>query len=196
LKKLGICINSLNPVYRVEDLVEKLIFDFPLIDIFLRPHPGDPDLETWEEMSSKWSLRYSNPLKEEAFRFLTQVDAIIVGDSSIALEAALLNVYPIYFDFGGLYLDYFGYIENGLIDKHTNNYEDVRKWVNELHRRKPDVRERTKQYCATVGTVFDGRSSELAAKLITDLCFENTFSQDQWTKIDNTKNLKAYRFQV
>jgi hypothetical protein len=196
LRKLGICINSLNPIYKVEDLIEKLISDFPVIDIILRPHPGDPDIKKWQEISSKCSLTYSNPLKEEAFAFLTMVDAIIVGDSSIALEAALLNVYPIYYDFAGLNLDHFAYIKNGLIDKHTNNYEDIRKWINELYESKPDIRQRTKRYCNTVGTIFDGRSCELAAELITDLCFEDKFNREQWRKIDKTKNLKAYRFHV
>jgi hypothetical protein len=196
LRKLGICINSLNPIYKVEDLIKKLISDFPVIDIILRPHPGDPDLKKWEEISSKCSLSYSNPLKEEAFAFLAKVDAIIVGDSSIALEAALLNVYPIYYDFAGLYLDYFGYIQNGLIDKHTNNYEDIRKWINELYQRKPDIRQRTKRYCSTVGTIFDGRSCELAAELITDLCVKEKLNSDFWVKIENLNNLEAYTFHV
>jgi len=196
LRRLGICINSLDPYCKVENVIKELICDFPTIDVILRPHPGDPDLKKWQEISSKYSLTYNNPLKEEAFAFLTKVDAIIVGDSSIALEAALLNVYPIYYDFPGLYLDYFAYIKNGLIDKHTNNYEDIRKWINELYQCKPDIRQRTKRYCNAVGTIFDGKSSELAAKMVTELCFEDRFSLDHWQKIRGLKNLEAYELQL
>lgn len=196
LRQLGICINSMDPLYRVEILIKQLVSDFPEIDIILRPHPGDPQLNTWEEISSKYSITYSNPLKEESFAFLTKVDVIIVGVSSIAIEAALLNVYPIYYDFPGLYLDYFAYIKNGLIDKHTDNYEDIRKWVSELYQFKPDVRQRTKRYCNTVGTIFDGKSSELAAKIITELCFGDEFSFAHWQKISGLTNLKAYELQL
>ena len=196
LRQLGICVNSVDTYYKVENVIKKLKCDFPTLNLILRPHPGDPDLKKWQETSSKYSLTYSNPLKEEAFAFLTKVDAIIVGDSSIALEAALLNVYPIYYDFPGLYLDYYTYIKNGLIDKHTNNYEDIRKWINELYQYKPDIRQRTKRYCDTVATIFDGKSSELAAKIITELCFEDKFSFDHWHKIKGLRNLEAYELQL
>jgi hypothetical protein len=193
LRHLGICTNSLDSLNSVEEVLKHLRSDFPELSISLRPHPGDTNRQ-WTNLCSKYSLKYCDPLHESSFDFLSKVDAIIVGDSSIALEAALLNVYPIYYDFPGIQLDHYDFIKNGLINKHTNQYGDIKGWVDGLVKQKPDIRIKTKRYCHTVDTIYDGQSSELAANLITKLTFENNFNDQQWSRIENVNTLEVYEY--
>jgi hypothetical protein len=192
LKRLGVCTNAFDPFERVEAIIRNLRYDFPALDIVLRPHPGDAK-EKWIDMSSKYSLTYSDSLKEESFNFLSTIDAVLVGDSSIALEAALLNVYPIYYDFPDLQMDHYGFIRDGLIDTNTNNYDDIRDWINEFTEKIPEIRKRAKRYCTTIDTIFDGNSGQLAAGLITDLSSKEAFNKDWWVKVNKTINLEAYQ---
>jgi hypothetical protein len=193
LRHLGICTNSLDSLNRVEAILKNLRSDFPELSISLRPHPGDTHRQ-WKNLCTKYTLKYCDPLYESSFAFLSKVDAIVVGDSSIAMEAALLNVFPIYYDFPEMQLDHYDFIKNGLINKYTNQYDDIKGWVDCLVKQKPDIRNKTKRYCHTVDTAYDGKSSELAAKLITILTFDNNLNDKRWSRIENAKTLEVYEY--
>ena len=122
--------------------------------------------------------------------FLNQVDVAIAGDSGILLEAALVNVYPIYFDFRKVHLDHYGFEKNGLVERFT----DVNKLLNKLDNlvlEKMNIRSKAKQYCESVNTVYDGRSSELASKLINETSEYGRINQKHFKRISNI-NLNAY----
>jgi hypothetical protein len=191
LRRLGICSNSLDEFSRVDALLKHVRSHFSDLSIVFRPHPGDVCQE-WYDMCSRYFLRYSDPKEEASLDFLSTVDVIIVGDSSIALEAALLNVYPVYFDYNTTSRDYYKFIKNGLIERHTSNYDDVVKWISEFKMKKPDIRMKTRRYCATVNTIYDGKSAEIAAALINDLCKYNEVSLGKWDNIKEIKALNAY----
>lgn len=190
LECLGVCPNNLDSLDRVEEVVKELRRDFPDLIIRLRPHPGDTR-RGWKNLCSKYSIEYCDPTSEVSLAFLSKVDAIIVGNSSVALDAALLNVYPLYFDFPDMRLDHYNFVRDGLIDRHTNRYADIKAWIGDLAGKKPEIRHRTKRYCDTVDTAYDGQSSRLAADLIVEICREGNSIDDRWVKVKDT-DLEAY----
>ena len=103
-----------------------------------------------------------------SFDFLKKVDAIIAGASNILLEAALMNVFPLYYDFAQTHLDWYGFQRSGLVEC-LSEPEEVCRSIKEICQSKPSVRTKAKLYCATIGTCYDGRSGELAGAMIQKL---------------------------
>ena len=123
------------------------------------------------------NIIFSDPTKENAFQLLKKVDCIISGNSSILLEAALLNVIPFYFTsdqktrFNDSHIidDKYGYIEGGVAYR-IRNLNDLVQQIKFFDKRKPDLTNKTKYYCSTVGTKWHGKSSIVAANYIRKLC--------------------------
>jgi hypothetical protein len=131
-------------------------------------------------------MEYSNPLEESAFVFLGKIDAVIAGESNIHLEAALLDVYPIYYDFTGKALDWYGFMKNGVIEYHAD-WETLCRKISCLVQEKPIVRRRCKFYCHTVGTAYEWQSSQLAMELIERIAAGSKVEGPPWRPMPGTK---------
>ena len=125
---------------------------------------------------------------------LQGVDAVVAGDSNVLLEAALLGVFAIYYDFSQTRKDYYGFVEQGLTP-YTSSPEDLAALVQNLRRDKPSVRDGTQYYCATVNTAFDGRSAEVAAALIRQILDER-IAWEQWQRVPAATNLNAFELKT
>lgn len=115
LHRLGIPYNLTDNLPRIAQTVAAIQAALPEVEITLRKHPRD--LRPYPEELGK-SVRWSDAQQEPALRFLQHQDVIISGESSIHLEAALMNVSSIYYSFqSGEYpvTDHYGFIANGLI---------------------------------------------------------------------------------
>jgi len=191
LRTLGICTNHFDPIEKVDVICKQISERLPDINVMLRPHPGDVGRkEAWEKLAEKYSISFSNPKEELSFEFLKRCDAVIVGDSNILLEAALLNVYPLYYDFNSMKWDWYGFLANGLTEYHANP-DEISKKIQELIQRKPDVRQRCRTYCCTVEGRYDGHSSDLAALIIKALADGKTDFMHEWQRIPDVF-LEAY----
>jgi hypothetical protein len=102
------------------------------------------------------------------FQFLSSIDVLIAGDSNIHLEAALMDVLPIYHDFSGTAEDWYGFLRNGLVE-YAKDADRVCQIIERERKAKSPVRKRAKRYCVTVGTAYQGRSAELAASVVSSL---------------------------
>jgi len=194
VKSVGICTNALVSVSCVKTLLELLTQHCTECAFTLRPHPRDANREggIWQKLAAQYNVRYSDGRTEFAFDFLKEVDAIIAGDSSILLEAALLNVVPLYYDFSGeKQLDHYGYVQNGLAEYHGQPSDLVRS-LNQMVQSKPYVRRQAKLYCATVDTSFDGHSAELGADLIRKIAYDQGVDLTIWQRIADV-GLTAYK---
>jgi hypothetical protein len=145
----------------------------------LRPHPADPRQTEWQAIAHRYGWSLSIAKEELAFAFLARTDAIIAGDSNILLEAALLNVYPIYYDFPQKKLDWYGFYKDGLVSYH-NKPSTLVEELNDLIVAKPDIRHKVARYCATVNTQYDGHSHELAQKLLITLANQQEPNEEMW----------------
>ncbi|MDT3682898.1 MAG: hypothetical protein ROY82_10555 [Truepera sp.] len=163
LTALGVCIGRAEDSSSVLNLIAAMRATLPQMPITLRPHPGDK--RDWSATLNEFNVSVSDSAKELSFEFLSGVDAIVVGDSNIALEALLLNVTPLYFDFSGRRTDNYSFIKNGTVPYYST-HDDLLAALQMLIASRPPVRHKAAPYCATLGTRFDGDSARLVATAI------------------------------
>ena len=131
---------------------------------------------------------------EPSFDFLKQCDAIIAGDSNILLEAALMNVLPMYYDFSLSKLDFYGFVHNKLATYYSMP-DELCSALKAIIDNKPSVRLKAKYYCSTIGTHYDGHSSDLASAIIQEFVYGNNINMKLWNRT-STVNLEAYELDV
>ncbi|WP_276496164.1 hypothetical protein [Pontibacter litorisediminis] len=168
IKTIGLGCNLMDDLSEVSKLVVAISEALPDLHIVLRPHPRDTrNFEKFRSIGPKISL--SDSRTTPTFEYLRQIDVQVSGNSGIHLEAVLLNVWSIFYDFNPSHKleDYYGFIQRGLIDAAVTPTNLV-QLLEAQRQAKPDVFEKAKYYNATVGTPYDGRSSTLALKLMTD----------------------------
>jgi len=190
VEAVGICTGHWLALEDVEKVCQVLTREFPQVRFVLRPHPGDSRFEDWRALAEQGGLAFSDSVHERAFAFLRGVDAVIASDSNILLEAALLNVYPIYYDFASTRLDLYGFLRHGLVDYFADP-QALSTALAALLVAKPDIRFKAKYYCATVGTRYDGRSRALAASLIEASGSHSGINLEGWQRVADVA-LDAY----
>lgn len=166
VQAVGICTNLLDNESMINQLVTNLSYKLKNILIVLRPHPGDSRDYLYNNLGRLPNVSISNSKTVNSFDFLKKIDINIASESSIHLEAALLNVYPIYFRLNKVQLDYYGFIENGLITDIPDNIDRLNSLINKLIMHRPNIRYRSKYYIDTIDTPYDGKSNELALSII------------------------------
>jgi len=160
---VGLAFNQIDAVEDVFSFVSQLKKENTSLEIILRPHPGDD-----RNMDLLEKFTFSNSKVESVFSFLSKIDCLIAGESSIHLEAVLLNVYPLHFSFDkSLFFDCYAFIENKLIE-HFSNVKELNVKLKELQELKPNVQYRAIPYNAAIGSDFYGRSAQKIAKIIND----------------------------
>jgi hypothetical protein len=187
---IGICTNLLDPVVRVDQLCQQIRREFPNLRVSLRPHPADRRREEWIDLAKKYQFEFSDSKVEHPFDFMKRVDVIIAGDSNIHLEAALMNVFPLYYDFEQIHRDHYGFQHNGMVE-FVAEPQLVCDRLKELLQLKPSIRMKARSYCATVGTPYDGRSSELASAIANDVVSNGQVNMSRWQRIAGVE-LEAY----
>ncbi|CAM3759135.1 hypothetical protein POKO110462_18495 [Pontibacter korlensis] len=169
IKTIGIGCNLMDSLSEVEKLIKALTHNLPKLQLLLRPHPRDQrNFSSLKAISPQVSISDSRIVA--TFDYLRQIDVQLSGNSGIHLEAVLLNVWSIFYDFNPKQklTDYYGFIQHGLIDTAKSPEELIQMLQTHMHN-KPDVVERAKYYNATVGTAYDGKSAELALKFLRQL---------------------------
>lgn len=163
---VGIAGNLLDDYAALKTTMLHLIQHFPDLQFTFRPHPGDNRDFSFVQQAGE-NAAYSSPKTESAFEFLKRQDVIIAADSSIHLEAALLNIPGIYYRFGEskFVSDYYGYVKQGLITA-AETPETLDKELTKYQIRRPEVYKRAAYYNATIGTEFEGKSDELVLAAI------------------------------
>jgi predicted glycosyltransferase len=159
----------------IEEITDMAAFirqNFSGLEVSLRPHPGMESKAKYQNIIDSYNIGFSDSKKYDAFSFLKNVDAVISGNSSILLEAALQNVFPIYyyspktvFYFTHDRYDKYDYVKNK-IAVHVDNLETLGDLLTDLIRKKPNIRQYAKYYCDTIGTANEGKSAALAANII------------------------------
>ncbi|WP_242918144.1 hypothetical protein [Pontibacter liquoris] len=166
IRTIGIGGNLMDLMPETEQLVRTLAEGFPQVSLILRPHPRDKRDFTFL-LTLFPNISLSSAAQEHTFDYLRKLDVQISGNSGIHLEAVLLNVWSIFYNFNPheKLHDYYGFVQHGLID--TVQDPDSLALLLEQHlSQKPEVYLRAQYYNATVGTAYDGRSGELALRFI------------------------------
>ena len=171
---IGLCSTLSMDKEEMIDFIKLLQNKFPHENIYFRPHPTEIRIKKYYNFIKSSQINISNSLSEDSFQFLKKVDVVISGNSSILLEAALLNIYPIYWNsilseskYNDKPDDKYGFVEGGIAHS-VDSKEDIVGLLNDLHIEKPNIRNKTKLYCDTVGTKWDGKSTDLAVQIISN----------------------------
>ena len=188
---VGVCLNRHDPVDRVREACQAVSGSLPGVLLRMRPHPGDTRRAQWSALARELGAELSPSSREGPFDFLRTVDVVVAGESSILLEAAMINVVPVYYDFPKEGKDWYGFAANGLTTK-LDRAEDLAEHLAELRGAKPDVRRRARRYCTTLGTPFEGRSSRLAADLIRRVVEGGEPDRDRWASLHTGADVRAY----
>ncbi|MEO0732480.1 MAG: hypothetical protein AAFZ52_06570 [Bacteroidota bacterium] len=147
LQSLSIPYNLTDDLDQIKETVTYLRTALPGVTITLRKHPRD------DRPFSITGVRWSDSRQEPALEFLRTQDAIIAGESSIHLEAALMNVSSVYFQFqpkGVVITDHYGFIANGLVpvvEDRNQLMELLRNWTE----RRPNRVDQLAYYSADPG---------------------------------------------
>jgi hypothetical protein len=166
IKKIGLPYNLNDDLRTVDELIRSLHAALPECAITIRKHPKD---KTSFSFRSKFPfLIESNPQEENAFDFLRGQDCVIAGNSSIHLEAVLLNIVSIYFNMAkGTFIDdYYGYVKNGLVPA-AGGVFDVIQLIRSASAE--DIHKKASYFNATVGTEWEGKSEALVTRHIDHL---------------------------
>ncbi len=169
VEKAAICGGLLDDYELLKETVLVVVKHFPEIQFTFRPHPNDKrDFNFVTALGP--NARISNPKTENAFEYLKQQDLVIAADSSIHLEAALLNIPGLYFRFSksDALFDYYGYVKNGLI-QYAETAEELLKLITAYKQNRPEVFTKAAYYNATVGTEYEGHSDVLVLEAIRQL---------------------------
>lgn len=156
VKNIGLCANWLDDQQVWEDLIVNLTMTFPDIRFTFRAHPRDSRV-----FNLPGNVSISSSKQTPIFEFLRKQDMLIAGDTSTHLEAVLLNIVPIYFQFNTIQKDYYGYLKNGLVEECADQ-EALKSKIRAYQQQKPDVFEKAQYYNAVAGTPAEGKSGELA----------------------------------
>ena len=167
IRHVGVACNIHDPILALTEALAFLMQELPELTFTLRPHPSDTrDFKLLRQRLP--ALRWSDAQKENVFCFLQQHDALIAADTSTHLEATMLNLVSIYYQFGpnSLLNDYYGYVAHGLADS-AQNLSGLADLLRGYRVYKSTIHfHRATFYNATIGTPHEGYSQDLAIAIL------------------------------
>jgi hypothetical protein len=190
-KKIGIAVNPLTNIEKIDKLIEALT---KRRNIIVRFHPGQSkgDIEYLKrKYSNNTNVQIQLAQDESIYDFLSKVDIIISGNSSIILDAALSGVIPFYLSDNHGY-DYYGFINNGIAisDREIDILDLLSLDKDNLNNIIQKIEKNTKYYSETVGSKHKGRECELYSCILEN---SKVAEKKYFKKMNCAKKLKIYR---
>lgn len=127
----------------------------PLMDVAVQQRFGERG----------WQI---SPKEEKAPDFVLRCGAIVSGDSNILLEAIILKRKSIYFASTGKTIDYYGFVKQQICQKACLTIDEAITQLNENFDM-PFHRRMAKRYHDTLGTEYEGRSTELVLEKLREM---------------------------
>ena len=161
LYDVGIALNALDNLNKVKELCLYISIHFSK-KIIVRPHPS-----IWKSFDSYFfkeeGIAISNSTNESSFAFLSKIKVMIANESSIHLDAALMGIPSILFNFNSsVIIDWYSFIKNGLITVANSNEEIVEKLSIGIQLPENIIR----LYNAAFHTPYEGKVGKLIAQFI------------------------------
>lgn len=166
VQTIGMAFNTLDSTDIILNLVKEIVAAYPSIKIVIRKHQKDKRDFSSPFSSYSKNVSFSDALNEDPFDFILKCDLLLAGNSSIHLDARLLNVQSLFYDFDRVskVLDLYGFIERGFVREITS----VEGMIKELS--VPGVTENiymdAKYYNEAVGEPWEGKASDRAKEEI------------------------------
>lgn len=164
---IGIALNSLDDIDVAISFINRLV-DLQY-NIVIRWHPGqsESDIKEIKKAFEEYKVvNFSDPKDEPVSQFLSRINWLIAGNSSIHLEAALANVKCMYYELVVPDVpDYYGYVKNGLAIK-VSSVEEIDNSIRSGIDFSDELQETVRYYSATYQTEWEGREGELVAEIL------------------------------
>ncbi len=163
VSRVGVCCNKMDEATDVEKLLIYLQKQLPNITLTFRPHPADTRVFQLPE-----GVLHSTS-EEPVFEFLQKQDLIMAGNTSIHLEAVLLNVEAVYYEYAPYdkdLSDMYLYHQNELVERANTKEELVSLIKEKANQKELDIYKRAIYYNALVGKKEEGNSAALAVRYI------------------------------
>lgn len=184
---IGLCLNMGDSIEAIRHTAHALSSNTNQT-ITIRPHPRESRISQLRLISKEVGARWSDPNNNSVTEFLENHDAVIAGDSSILLEAALCNRNAITYRRLGAFDDYTGAVKNNVI----RSAKDHRELINMLTQPFQASASDLKKYSALHGSSHQGRSSELIASAIREIAECGHVNDEYWRKTA-TENIFHFR---
>jgi len=149
VKCIGVGFNTIDDINVVHALVKFLKNnDFT---VTVRPHPR----ESRKEFLS-WDVDYFSTIDESPFEFLNKIDLLIAADTSLHLEATLMNIPSLYYNLNNnMQVDYYKYVENKVVD-YADEFEEILNQIDHLNNQdNSNIFNRAQYYCQNTSDKFN-----------------------------------------
>lgn len=181
---IGVAFNVLDDIHKVLDTC-KYLRNNGFNNVVARPHPNQECIQDLMSLLEKENIQISRPSQENPFIFLSRIGFLVAGDSSIHLEAAMMNTPSVLYNWtDGEIMDNYKYHERGVMPyaKTTTELCDA------LKQRYIPSASLIQYYVASFGTSYHGKTSELIAGFINSL-IEN--KQDEYLQFHFDTSLEG-----
>jgi hypothetical protein len=162
---IGVAFNTIDSIKQVSEICRYL--NDNKYRVILRPHPRETRMGQLD-----WNFIHKISAKENSYDFLLQCDALIASDSSIHLEAVLINIPSIYYNLNEHYsYDYYSYVKNNVI-REAKSKEEISAIIDVYKNSNNEkIYKQAKYYCFSIEN--DCKSEQIAINHINRLMKSN-----------------------
>jgi hypothetical protein len=168
-RRLAVCPALRDDAASVLELLSQAITVLPAGAVTIRPHPKEPAKQRYVQAALALGCVYSDAQKEPAGNVLQTVDIVVCGDSHLIAEARVARRWVVFFAPRGATGDQYGYIADGLPHAICRNGDDLLAFLSNAATKSRPPADGLDVYMATLGTLWEGRSTELIATTLLDL---------------------------
>lgn len=181
-KCIGIALNLMDDCQKVLSLCVYLKKTL-VWTVIVRPHPlMGKDFPS--QYFTQSGIEISDSTMESSFAFLSRIRYLVANESSIHLDAALMDVPSVLFNFSNTGIkDWYSYIKNGFLTV-CNSYEEVLKSLNENTKLPID---KIRYYNSSYQTNYEGKIGNVIAKFILKELSEDGCGEEYMNTIASLK---------
>ena len=169
-KFIGVAINGIDHASAAVHLVNTLT-DLGF-QVSFRWHPAqsrDDVLFFRRRLTQNSGVRLSDPESESVGDYLGDLRCLVAGNSSILLEAAIVEVVPIFYEIEPTQLtDYYKFVENGIAIS-ANSLSRLIEALKQFESLSAPDEKSVQYYSATFATEWQGCEGELVARILMEL---------------------------
>lgn len=189
---LGVALTLKDDTECWQQVVSKLMEQFPPEKIIVRPHPA-MDREMIYGYCHKKGINYSDPIKENSFSFLSKLENLIANETSIHLDAVIMHVPTILCSClsNRPFTDHYGFVKSNVVER-VNRLDELIPSLLEGRKKNPSD-EYVRRFNASYNTIIEGHVSEIIAKFVNSVLQDTDFSDKRLVCKDNiyTINLNS-----
>ena len=165
--KVGIALNALDSIEGAKRLIRFLGNNNFRVRLRWHPALSPKDKDFLQNSLNSYNVEFSDPKFESLGEFFSKIFCLVAGNSSIHLEAALVQVFPVYYEIGKQHTsDYYGYVKNGL-SSHANEESSLLNTLKLVQYGNLTINKKAVQYySSSFGTKLEGNEGELVARIL------------------------------